>query len=273
MNLTPQNNPKEFENFLFQKINLKLFHYKFLFDYIEAALTGQKKLYDKSVINISDKGWIVILHGEILLIYGENWNSDQFIEISEIVDLNHFKNFSIIGDSKLTNSLLAFYKIDRVEILKERVLYQTQVINEVTVNNFEIVPGDIAHQDELAEMLQNYYHEEYNGKNDKSIEDMQMRIIQVIATGKIFVLKNKQNQILSFCTIIDPDIGILFTKPQFRNQGNGRKLLAHCSNLLLKKNKEVFVMTDKNEIASNKTCISIGFVKYFENVFLQINCD
>ncbi|WP_306351081.1 hypothetical protein [Flavobacterium sp. '19STA2R22 D10 B1'] len=120
-------------------------------------------------------------------------------------------------------------------------------------------------------MLQDYYHEEYKGENDKSIEDMRMRILQVISTGKIFVLKNNHNQILGFCTIIDPDIGILFTKLQFRNQDNGKKLLVHTSRLLLQKNKEVFVMTDKNEIASNKTCISVGFVQYFENIFLQIN--
>lgn len=271
MNLTPQNNPKEFEKFLFQKINLEFYHYKFLFDYIQDALAGEKKLYDKSVINVSDQGWILILHGEILFIYGENWNTDQFSEISEIIDFNHFKNFLIMGDSQLTKSLLSFYKIDNVEIIKERLFYRTKVINDTISNNFEIKPGNIANVEELAKMLQDYYHEEYKGENDKSIEDMQMRILQVISTGKIFVLKTKHNQILGFCTIIDPDIGILFTKFQFRNQGNGKRLLAHSSKLLLQKNEEVYVMTDKNEIASNKTCISIGFVQYFENIFLQIN--
>ncbi len=81
------------------------------------------------------------MHGEILLIYGENWNIDQFSEISEIIDLNDFKGFSIIGDSKLTNSLLSFFKIDSIEILKERLLYRTQVINNTIDNNFKISPG------------------------------------------------------------------------------------------------------------------------------------
>ena len=120
-------------------------------------------------------------------------------------------------------------------------------------------------------MLQQYYHEEYKGKNDKSLEEMRMRVLQVITTGKIYILKNIRGQILGFCTIIDPDIGILFIKSEFRNKGYGKKILAHCSGLLLEKNKEVFVMTDKDELASNKTCISVGFVQYFNNSFVQIN--
>lgn len=272
MNLTPQNNPTEFEKFLFQVIDIKLFQNKFLLDYLEDAIAGKKDLYDKSVINTTDNGWILILHGEVLLIYGENWCSDQFNEISKIIDLNQFTNFSIIGNSELISSLLDFYKIKDVDIYKERILYRTQDIKNLDNFNLEILPANFANLEELAVMLQQYYHEEYKGKNDKSIDDMRIRVLQVIKTGKIFILKNIHGQILSFCTIIDPDIGILFTKSEFRNQGYGKKILAHCSKLLLQKNKEVFVMTDKNEIASNKTCISVGFVQYFNNSFVQINC-
>jgi len=102
---------------------------------------------------------------------------------------------------------------------------------------------------------------------------MQMRILQVLSTKKLVVLKNSSDQLLGFCTIIDPDIGILFTKTEHRQLGYGNILLSYCSAQLIKKNGEVFLMTDKNETASNKTCQAVGFIGYFNNTFLQINCD
>lgn len=271
MNLTPQNNPTEFEQFLFKKIDVNLYHHKFILDYLEDAAAGEKKLYDKSVINVTEEGWILILHGEVLLIYGQNWRSEQFDEISEIIDLKQFTNFSLIGNTELVKSLLAYYKIDDIIVYKERILYKTQTIKNFHDDNLNFVHGHFENIEEIAVMLQQYYHEEYKGENDKSIEDMRIRVLQVIATGKLFLMKNNNSRILGFCTIIDPDIGILFTKPEFRNQGFGKKLLAHCSKLLLEKNKDVYVMTDKNEVGSNKTCTSVGFIQYFNNIFVQIN--
>ena len=113
-------------------------------------------------------------------------------------------------------------------------------------------------------MLQSYYHEEYGGENDKSIEHTKKEINYLIQIDKIFTLKNLSGELLSFCSIINPDIGILFTKKTFRRKGYGKIILSFCSNQLLKENEEVYIMTDKNHLYSNKACTSLGFSPLFK---------
>lgn len=273
MNITPQNNIEEFEQFIFKKIGLDLFHHKFLKNYFDEVIVGRRKLYDKSVINYIDDGWILILHGDILFIYGENWIDSQLAEISKVVDLKIFNNFTIIGKSNLIKDLLNFQEIENYSILKERILYKANSIEKLNTNIFKIEHGNFTNLNELAIMLQQYYHEEYKAHNDKSIDDMRDSIGQVINSNKIYVLKDQNDQILSFCTIINPEIGILFTKSEYRKLGYGKIILSFCSNLLLEKNEEVFLMTDKDEIASNKTSISVGFRPYFNNSLVEINVN
>jgi hypothetical protein len=272
MNITPQNNPEEFEQFLFDKIGINLFHHKFLKDYVDEAIAGRRKLYDKSVISYTESGWIIILHGEMLLIYGENWNYSHLEEVSKVVDLKKFNDFAITGKSNLINDLMTFQKFENYSILKERILYQTDNVERLDIGKLKIENGNLTNLDELSTMLQQYYHEEYKGENDKSIFEMQNGMSQLINSEKIYVLKNQTGEILSFCTIIDPDIGILFTKSKYRKSGYAKVILSFCSNLLLKKNDEVFLMTDKNEMASNKTSISVGFKPYYNNSLVEINC-
>lgn len=133
--------------------------------------------------------------------------------------------------------------------------------------------GSIKQVEELSKMLQGYYHEEYDGLNDKTIEEMRERILQVIRTKMIFVLLDDNQQILSFCTIIDPDIGILYIKREHRNKGYGKVILTYCSQLLRKRNGAVFLMTDRDKPESNTVCAALGFKPYFYYVMTDINCD
>ena len=87
------------------------------------------------------------------------------------------------------------------------------------------------------------------------------------------MLRNQNNETLSFCTIINPDIGILFTSPTHRNNGFGKILLSYCSQLLLNYNDEIYLMTDKNKVSSNSACQRVGFEPFFNYQQLLINTD
>jgi hypothetical protein len=271
MNITPKDNPTEFNRFLSEKIGLELFEDKFLLDYIKKAQSGVLKLYDASLVNISDDSWILILHGEVLLIYGKNWKAEQFSEIKETFDLNSYTNYSLAGNSELINDLIDFFKVYNHIIEKERIFYRTNKISNFDSKKTTIELGQMSDLNELSEMLQKYYHEEYNGQNDKQIDEMNRRIFGLIQTSAIYVLKNSSGEICSFCTIINPDIGILFTKSKFRKKGFGKIIIAFCSKLLLEENDEVFVMTDKAKIASNIVCEKVGFKPYFNYTSTGIN--
>ncbi|WKZ60338.1 MAG: hypothetical protein QY309_02410 [Cyclobacteriaceae bacterium] len=110
MNLTPKSDAEEFNRFLFEEIDLNLYQHKFLRDFVEKALQEQSPLYNSSVINANDSGWILIIHSEMLLVYGHNWSSEQFQEISKIFDLNKYTNFTLSGEDELIDELINFYK-------------------------------------------------------------------------------------------------------------------------------------------------------------------
>jgi hypothetical protein len=273
MNLTPKNNIEEFNQFLFEQIDLNIYQHKFLNDYVDKAIKGLKPLYELSVLNTSqNNGWILILHGEMLLVYGENWNEIQIKEINEVFDLNKYTNYTLAGDNELIDKLIEFYKPINFEVEKRRILYHTNEITNFDSEGFKIRLGSFDELNELAVMLQEYYHEEYDGLNDKTIKEMRQRIISVIQAEKIYVLLDMNETLLSFCTIIDPDIGILFTNREHRKKGYGKIILSYCSQLLLQKNEAVYVMTDRDKLESNIVCEAVGFKPYFNYTMTQINC-
>jgi hypothetical protein len=206
------------------------------------------------------------------LVYGDNWTGNQILEISDIFYLNKFTNYSLAGDSTLISKLLEFYKPKNQEIEKRRILYKTDNIIKFNTHDLKIRRGSFDQLNELAKMLQDYYREEYNGLNDKTIDDMEQRITKVIQTQKIYVLLDVNETILSFCTIIDPDIGIMFTKAEHRNKGYGKIILSHCSTLLQQKNPIVYVMTDSDKPESNIVCEKVGFRPYYYYLMTKINC-
>lgn len=271
MNITPKNNRDLFNQFLFNEIDLELYKHKFLNDYVQKAKTGSAPLYDLSVINKTPNDWILILHGDILLIYGDNWHENQFEEIKEVFDLNKYTNFSLCGDNKLIEKLIEFYKPKNFEIEKRRTYYITNEIINFQAESLKIKNASLDNLNELSIMLQEYYHEEYNGLNDKTIEEMQRRITLVINARKIFVLFDEEENILSFCTINDPDIGIMFTKREYRCKGYGKIILSYCSGLLQRKNETVYVMTDRDQIGSNVVCKAVGFKPYYDYTMTKIN--
>lgn len=273
MNILLLNNPRKFEEFLYKKIDLNLYEHKFLNIYLKAVKRGGREISNNSLINYTEDGWILILLGELLMVYGRNWSLNQINEITRNFDLNKFESLTINGNTQLINELLIAYNIENYSTEKDRILYKTRTVKKYNYENFKIELGCITDLNELASMMQQYFHEEYKGQNDKSINQMQNKILQRIDTKSIYVLKNLNDNILSFCTLINPDIGILFTKNEHRRKGYGKYLLSYCSNILIEKNGEVYLTTDSVAFASNKVCKEVGFTPYFDQSLIKINSN
>jgi predicted GNAT family acetyltransferase len=132
------------------------------------------------------------------------------------------------------------------------VTYNADLIND------EIELASVDDLDELVLMFQDYYIEEYNGERNKSEEYLTPTITSFIQNESLYVIK-KEQVITTFCSILNPDIGIIFTKPDYRNLGLGRRLLGFCTKILYDVNDVVYLMTDKHNPASNKVCEKIGY--------------
>jgi len=277
MNYIAGNNPSFFRDFIDQNIADKsLYQYNFLQNQLESVLDGHEQIYSDSLVNVNpDDGskWIIIVNTDRLVsVYGSNWDESQVDEILTAFDFTAKEHSLISGTSRLVLELLDKAKLKDCEIGKRRFFYRSSSIKKINYQVYNIeIPG-FEKVSELAKMLQLYYHEEYKGANDKSIEDMYMRINELILSNQIFVIKETENgNIISFCSIKDSSPGILFTKPQYRNRGYGQILLSYCSNLLLAEKEYIYLMTDADIIESNVLCEKIGFENFYEFISIDIN--
>ncbi|MGB0390679.1 MAG: GNAT family N-acetyltransferase [Salibacteraceae bacterium] len=269
MNITV--NQKEFWDFLHNEINLDSYEFKFLRSKLNRIHSKKSVLYSESLLNRSNNGWVLVLLSDSIMVHGSNWSEAQLNEVLSMIDLSRFKNYLIEGNTELIKDLLKQTKITSQIIEKERIFYLLDKVNLNSIESHSIGfpnPSDIP---SIAPMLKQYYHEEYKGRYDKSVSEMETKVEEFISTNSLYILKNPDSEIVSFCTILDPDIGILFTVEKHRNKGYGSLVLNYCSNKLLGKNNEVFLMTDKNDVASKATCKKVGFKSFFEYSYLRIN--
>lgn len=259
-----------FQDLLFELASSQDYKYKFLRHELIQAIQGKSKFYDDSLLNVQGEGWILIIHSEALLVYGDNWTKNQFDEMKKSFDLTKFTNYLMTGESALINALFEFYKIDNYRIEMERIFYRTNSVTSFTNDSLKISKANKKDTNILAS-LQQYYHEEYEGENDKQIEEMISKVEKCIAKESMYVLKNSEDKILSFCTIISPDIGILFTNQEFRNNGYGKVLLSYCSDILLEENEEIYLMSVKSRLESNAVFKRVGFEPYYDYSYIRIN--
>lgn len=162
-------------------------------------------------------------------VYAKNWNQFQIDEVIQDFDFNDESHSFVMGDKNLLLEILSKCDINNYEIGKNRNFYRTKNVKKFEFDNYEIIKPTLDNVSKLAPMLQMYYHEEYKGENDKSLEDMYSRIKDLILSNEIFIINDTGNQeIISFCTIKDYSPGILFTDKNYRNKKFGQILLSYA---------------------------------------------
>lgn len=278
MNYTALKEPTIFKKFLDDYISDKnLYEYTYLQNQLESVLAGYQNIYSDSLVNINNqnaKSWILIINSDSFVsVYGKDWTQSQITEVIHDFDFTDETHSFVMGEKKLLLEILVNSNISDFEIGKERFFYRTKKVKSFQFDNYEIKKPTLDNIAELASMLQMYYHEEYKGENEKTIEDMYLRINDLILSGEIFIITDNTNkqEIISFCTIKDSSPGILFTKQNYRNRKFGQILLSYCANKLLEENDEIFLMTDSNVLESNKVCENLGFIKFYEYISINIS--
>lgn len=262
-------NTTEFTDFIKENISQYDYRYKYLVNVLDAIYSREIEVNIDSFINVEDDGWIIFIEIETqIFIYGLNYTDLQVSHFIETIDLNEYKDFEIMGTRELVYKILRLAEIENYKVIKDRYFYQ--------LTNYKSVPEedsiDLAsfdYLDELVLMFQNYYIEEYNGERNKSADILIPMITRLIQNESLYVIKNDIT-ITAFCSVIDPDIGIIFTRVEYRGKGIGRRLLEYCSSLLFDENEVVYIMTDMHNSASNMICRKIGYELIYEHTNLKI---
>ncbi|WP_162989974.1 GNAT family N-acetyltransferase [Chryseobacterium sp. 6424] len=259
----------EFLDFLNDKIDRNDFRYKYLIPVLDMVFgIGQVPITENTTIFTHEKSWVIYIetHGQLFL-YGENF--EIFIdELSEIISFQNFKGFEIMGDYTLVYSLLEKKNITNYTVIKDRIFYSLNNTDKLTPS-FNETKAENQDCDEITQMMLDYYVEEYKGLRNKTVEQINPAIVEHINTNSIII--NKENNVIrAFCTINDPDIGIIYVKPEYRNQNIGKQLLSSASEQLFKQNGCCYLMTDLINEASNKMCIDVGYFEIYKHTNIEL---
>jgi len=259
----------EFLRFLNTSIDTNDFRYKYLIGILNLVFVkGVVKVTENTTVYQIDNDWIIYIEtsGQ-LFIYGSD-NDELLTELSEKMNLSAFHGFEIMGEYNLVYNLINKQNIHDYTVIKDRIFYRLNHTDQL-LDILEDTSSDMDDAEELTQMMLDYYHEEYNGTRDKQYDQIFNEICRYIMTQTIHIFK-EDKIVKAFCTIIDPDIGIIYTKPEFRKNQIGKKLLSKCSHILMNLNDESYLMTDLNSPASNKMTQDIGYKEIYRHSNIQI---
>ena len=237
-----------------------------------SVMSGHSRLFDCWIYESNDR-WCVgfWINGNYLL-NSRNLTKKDINLINNKVNFSQFKinGFHFAGDTEIIEQLAQINLDFSLEPFKERYYYnlnylklKSKFTNEVSSVSRDDVP-------EIAVLYQQYFQEEYNGLNDKDLQSVEEKVESLRLRKSIFkLIINKK--IIGFCSIMsflneEPNmIGTIFIDTNHRMNGNGKHLLSYVINKIYKPNNQIFLMTTKENLASNKMVKSVGFEKQYEH--------
>ncbi len=264
------NEKDAFLHFLNYNIDVNDYKYKYLSSVLHYAfVTGQLPVTENTRILRLDTYWAIYIETDgKLFIYGDTLK-EFTLELQSIINFESFQGFEIMGDYNLVYSIIRGKNVTNFTVIKDRIFYQLNNKGLLILNSETPLLPKLEDHTELTEMMLDYYVEEYEGKRNKEKAFINAMIIEHIKENSIYILKESQT-IVAFCTISDPDIGIIFVRPDFRNRNLGKLLLSQCSKILFDKNQKSFLMTDLNNYSSNKMCLDIGYEEIYKHTNLEL---
>lgn len=262
--IIPVQDTDQFFQFIEDTIKTGDYRYKYLNQALAGIYNREVEIGANSYIHQDDGGWVIFIElAADLLIYGAGYSEVHLSHLTQEMGPPRYKDYNTMGTDDLIYTVLGRAKIENYKLIKDRYFYQlTHIAVDPPRNNLKLAKSGDRRQ--LVGLFQQYYAEEYQGERNKPAEFLLPMINRLIQEKKLYIIKF-DTIIAAFCSIIDPDIGILFTRESHRGQGLGLGLLGHCSRLLLEKNGLAYVMTDMHNPASNIICKKIGYELIYEH--------
>lgn len=235
------------------------------------VMAGYSNNFDAWIYK-TDESWCVgfWINGNYLF-HSRNLDTYDLKLINERINFSTFKidGFHFAGNTSLIDSLSELNKSFSLEKFKERYFYVADKINFESKLDVKISLVTEYDTEDVAKLYQQYYIEEYNGVNNKTIEKVLSNINSLMSRELIYKLEIK-NEVIGFCSKMSflsetPNmIGTIFIKEACRNKKYAQYLLSNISKELLNTNQEIYLMTTKDNISSNKMVENIGFIRINE---------
>lgn len=262
-------------NFVEEIQNLNHFRtldFYYIIDASERVMSGIYHHYDAWIYKSEDSWCVGLWISGNYLFNSKNLSDSDLHLINERINFSVFNKdgFHFAGNSSLIDSLAELNDRFSLEKFKERYFYVANKINfenDIDAKISFVIEDDI---EEIAILYQQYYVEEYNNTKNKSVAEVISIINSLVPRYLIYKLKI-ENEIIGFCTKMSflsasPNmIGTIFIKDSHRNKKYAKYLLSNISNDLLTTNQEIYLMTTKENVASNKMVENIGYIQEYEH--------
>ena len=248
------------------------FNFYYIINAFGRVMSNHSEFFNCWIYEVDDRWCVGFWISGNYLLNSRNLTKKDIDLVNRKVDFSQFgiDGFHFAGDTEIIEQLAKINSSFSLEPFKERYFYnlnslklQSKFTNEVSAVSKEDVQ-------EIAILYQQYFHEEYNGKNDKDLQFMEDKVESLYSRKLIFKL-TLGKKIIGFCTIMSflkqqPNmIGTIFIDRNNRNSGNGRHLLSNIIDKIRVGNNEILLMTTKESSASNKMVESVGFEKQYEH--------
>ena len=253
-------------------INGKLFeHYILLNSIFRTDYQGDE--YLESYIIGTPENWILgFCMQSTYMLYGYNWTDKQLADAQNKVDsIDYLKPFHFSGTAKLVRNLTSEFNVD---IFKDRIFYENRNLAYFQSDS-RCALAKMEDLENVSIMMCDYFEDEYDGKNNKRLDQMKIEVEDSIGKETIWTLKI-DDEIVSMCSTIltqfdSPIIGSFFTLRKARNKGYGTTLLSHVSKEMVKRFGIVTLLADKNHTESIKVFEKLNYINVYETLEVAIN--
>lgn len=267
-----------FQKFLDHNQKDLLDKYFVYYHFLQSLPKLEKKEYDLfeayNVIDSDGNSAMCVWMTGNYFIYSHKWTEEIVDFLVNKIEIQKFKNFNFLGQRNLILQLFDKSNI-KYNLIKDRLIYECERVVVPKISKIgEVQNATYQEFDELVQMSMDNYVEEYNGKGQKSIKEMEASVILGIEKKSLFILKNN-GTICSIVQVIndnenDPMLGNLFTKKDERNKGFAYSLLHTVTEGLLQNGYEKCgLVSDVMNPASNKVFINIGYKPTYEWIILS----
>lgn len=254
---------KEIENLEDDKFKL----YYLLYHSVAIA-SGNEDYYDAWIIRENESWCVGLRVNGYYFIYGNIITKKISDKVKEVLnEVEFLEGFHFAGTSKFIDILdfnISSYKVRNFyKLLKKE-------FNPIIITNFNFRKSTLEDIKVIANLNSKYNREEWKGYNDRTPEEFEKlpSFVESVKCGDYFILE-KEGRIIGFCSIMKfyshlPNmIGTLYIDDDCRNNKFGQNLLNSVCNELLKKVDNLYLMTDSNNLESNKVVSKNGFKRIY----------
>lgn len=251
-------------------VNDEFFNHYYLINIIGEVFNRRAQFDEAFIFKTSADSWIIgfSAFGNFLL-YGKNWKDEQVDFVIKKIKQSDLKNgFHLAGTFALLQELKSKILL-KTEIFKERIFYScSDLVSLKNKSNAKVGIREMKYHKEITRMVCDYFEHEYKGQNPKEYSQMLPQTLNQIRNGTIWQITTSEG-LVGFCSIIETSVGLpilgsFFIRETQRNQGLGKMLLEEVTQNLLNDFEEVWLMSDKSDIPSNKIFVKLGFKPVYE---------